>query len=97
MYRHIIKKETDDKILNERLDRLDACLWDSFKMIPMADIMDMDPKELTEIQIRLGQTKQSINDMIDWMVEEHEKLNIIDTKLDGLESMLKDIQEKLDK
>jgi archaellum component FlaC len=49
------------------------------------------------MQIRLGQTKQSINDMVDWMVDEHEQLNMMDTKLDGLESMLKDIQEKLDK
>ena len=95
MYRHIIKRETMDKKLNERLDHLDACLWDSFKMIPMADIMEMEPNELTEMQIRLGQTKQAINDMIDWMVDEHEMLNAIDTKLDGLESMLKDIDEKI--
>lgn len=97
MFRHIITRETKDKKLNERLDHLDVCMWDSFKMIPMADIMDMEPNELTEMQIRLGQTKQAINDMIDWMVDEHEQLNMMDTKLDGLESMLKDIQEKLDK
>jgi len=97
MYRHIITRQTKDEQLNKRLDRLDACLWDSFKMIPVEDIMEMDPNALTEMHIRLGRTKQSINDMIDWMIEEHEQLNNIDTKLDGLESMLKDIQEKLDK
>ena len=97
MFRHIITRQTKDEKLNKRLDRLDACMWDSFKMIPMADIMDMDPNELTEMQIRLGQTKQAMNDMIDWMVDEHEQLNMMDTKLDGLESMLKEIQEKLDK
>ena len=95
MYRHIIKSESKDEKLNERLDRLDACMWDSFKMIPMADIMDMNPNELTEMQIRLGQTKQAINDMVDWMVEEHEQLNIMDTKLDGLAEMLKEIKEKI--
>lgn len=95
MYRHIIKSESKDEKLNERLDRLDACMWDSLKMISMADIMDMEPNELTEMQIRLGQTKQAINDMVDWMVEEHEQLNIMDTKLDGLEEMLKEIKEKI--
>lgn len=97
MYRHIITRVTQDKKLNERLDHLDACIWNTFKMIPMTDVMDMEPNELSQLQIMVGQTKQAMIDMVDWMVDEHEQLNIMDTKLDGLESMLKDIQEKLDK
>jgi hypothetical protein len=98
MYRHIIKSESKDKKLNEMLDRLDQYFYGVLELIPAGDVMQNNSaEELCKIKTKFDETVKVTNDFTDLIVEEHEKLNIIDTKLDGLESMLKDIQEKLDK
>ena len=98
MYRHIIKSESKDKKLNEMLDRLDQYFYGVLELIPAGDVMQScTAEELCKMKSKFDETVKVTNDFTDLIVEEHEKLNIIDTKLDGLESMLKDIQEKLDK
>jgi hypothetical protein len=98
VYRHIIKSESKDKKLNEMLDRLDQYFYGVLELIPAGDVMQNNSaEELCKIKTKFDETVKVTNDFTDLIVEEHEKLNIIDTKLDGLESMLKDIQEKLDK
>jgi hypothetical protein len=98
VYRHIIKSESKDKKLNEMLDRLDQYFYGVLELIPAGDVMQNNSaEELCKMKTKFDETVKVTNDFTDLIVEEHEKLNIIDTKLDGLESMLKDIQEKLDK
>lgn len=98
MYRHIIKSESKDEKLNEMLDRLDQYFYGVLELIPAQDVMQYNTaEELCKMKTKFDETVKVTNDFTDLIVEEHEKLNIIDTKLDGIESMLKDIQEKLDK
>lgn len=98
MYRHIIKSESKDEKLNEMLDHLDEYFYGVLELIPAGDVMqNCTAEELCKMKSKFDETVKVTNDFTDLIVEEHEKLNIIDTKLDGLESMLKDIQEKLDK
>ena len=98
MYRHIIKSESKDKKLNEMLDHLDEYFYGVLELIPAGDVMqNCTTEELCKIKSKFDETVKVTNDFTDLIVEEHEKLNMIDTKLDGLESMLKDIQEQLKK
>ena len=98
MYRHIIKSESKDKKLNEMLDRLDQYFYGVLELIPAGDVMqNCTAEELCKMKAKFDETVKVTNDFIDLIVEEHEKLEIIDAKLDGLENVLKEIQEKFDK
>lgn len=97
MYRHIIKSESKNKELNAKLDRLDKYFYDVLNLIPMHEMLNNNSEELAMASKMYKDTLAISNDFADLLIEEDEKLNMIDTKLDGLESMLKDIQEKLDK
>lgn len=98
MYRHIIKSESEDEKLNEMLDRLDQYFYGVLELIPAGDIMqNCTAEELCKMKTKFDETVKITNDFTDLVVEEHEKLEIIDTKLDRLEEMLKAINKKLDK
>lgn len=98
MYRHIIKSESKDEKLNEMLDRLDQYFYGVLELIPAGDVMqNCTADELCKMKTKFDETVKVTNDFTDLIVEEHEKLNMMDTKLDGLESMLKKINEKIEK
>lgn len=98
MYRHIIKSESKDKKLNEMLDHLDEYFYGVLELIPAGDVMqNCTAEELCKMKTKFDESVKVTNDFTDLIVEEHEKLEIIDTKLDGLESMLKKINEKIEK
>lgn len=98
MYRHIIKSESKDKKLNEMLDHLDEYFYGVLELIPAGDVMqNCTAEELCKMKTKFDETVKVTNDFTDLIVEEHEKLEIIDTKLDGLEEMLKKINEKIEK
>ena len=98
VYRHIIKSESKDEKLNEMLDRLDQYFYGVLELIPAMDIMQNNSaEELCKIKAKYDETVKITNDFTDLIVSEHEKLEMIDTKLDGLEEMLKKINEKIEK
>ena len=97
MYRHIIEKHSKNETLEKKLDRLDEYFYDILGLIPAREMLfNATAEELVEMNKYSKKTKELTNDFIDIIIEEDEKLNMIDTKLDGLESMLKDIQKSLD-
>lgn len=98
VFRHIIKSESKDKKLNEMLNRLDQYFYGVLELIPAGDVMqNCSVEDLCKMKTKYDETVKITNDFTDLLVEEHDTLNMIDTKLDGLESMLKDIQEQLKK
>ena len=98
VFRHIIKSESKDKKLNEMLDRLDQYFYGVLELIPAQDVMqNCTAEELCKMKTKFDETVKITNDFADLVVAEHDKLEIIDTKLDGLEEMLKEIKRKLDK
>ena len=97
VFRHIIKSESKDKKLNGMLDRLDQYFYGVLELIPAGDVMqNCSVEDLCKMKTKYDETVKITNDFTDLLVEEHDTLNMIDTKLDGLESMLKDIQKTLE-
>ena len=97
-YRHIIKAESKDKQLNEKLDRLDKFFYETLGLIPIniADMASMSPEDAMKAAKMMNGIKETSNDVMEVYIADHEMMNQLDTKLDGLESLLKDIKNQLD-
>ena len=95
VYRHIITAHTKNKELNKMIDRWDEMTYDCLSMIPMTDMMGNDPETLLKEAKVINGMKDMLNDMVNLIVIEDEKLNSIDTRLDGIENTLKCINEKI--
>ena len=96
MYRHIITAKSNDKELDKKLDRLDQYFYETLNLMPASAFLGSDPEATAKGIKMLNETKDITNDFLEVLIDEHELLNQLDTKLDGLESMLKNIEREME-
>lgn len=95
-FRHVLTCRTENKEVNKKLDDLDKYFYEVLEMVPATSVLT-DNEEDAQKQAKFYKLgKNIVNEFIGFDVYELQRIEELDTKMDGLSEQLDRIETKLE-